>query len=110
MLLQRVALGADRMSAREALEIATVGGARVLGRDDIGQIRPGLRADLALWDVSGIESAGSWDPAAVLLAGPSRVTHLFVEGRQIVGDGRCLTIDMPRALAQARAAVERLAG
>ena len=110
MLLQRVALGADRMSAREALEIATVGGARVLGRDDIGRIRPGLRADLALWDVSGIESAGSWDPAAVLLAGPSRVTHLFVEGRPIVGDGRCLTIDMPRALAQARAAVERLAG
>lgn len=108
MLLQRVANGADQMSAREALEMATVGGAVVLGRDDIGRIRPGMRADLALWDISGIDSAGSWDPAAFPLAGPRQVTHLFVEGRHIVEHGRCLTVDLPVIVDNARRAVQRL--
>ncbi|WP_424984536.1 8-oxoguanine deaminase [Microbulbifer sp. S227A] len=94
MLLQRVARGADAMSAREALEIATRGGADVLGRGDCGRIAVGKRADIAIWDVTGVESAGSWDPAALLLAGPTRVKHLFVEGRQIVADGQIATLDM----------------
>ncbi len=98
MLLQRVANGADAMSAREALEIATRGGADVLNRPDCGRLMPGKRADIAIWDVSGIESAGSWDPAALLLAGPVRVKHLFVEGRQIVRDGHITTLDMPRVI------------
>ncbi|MFN4159908.1 MAG: 8-oxoguanine deaminase [Gemmobacter sp.] len=98
MLLQRVARGADAMSAREALEIATLGGARVLGRDDLGVLAPGMRADVAVWDVGGVESAGSWDPAAILLAGPSRVKHLFVEGRQVVADGQMVTLDLPRVI------------
>ncbi|MGR1580216.1 8-oxoguanine deaminase [Thalassobius sp. S69A] len=106
LLLQRVARGANAMSAREALEIATRGGAEVLNRPDCGQIAPGKRADIAIWDVSGIETAGSWDPAALLLAGPTRVKHLFVEGRQIVGDGRILTIDT-RALAVRQAGLLR---
>lgn len=96
MLLQRVANGADAMSAREALYIATRGGAEVLGRNDCGQISVGKRADLALWDVRGVEAAGSWDPAALLLAGPSKVSHLFVEGRQIVRDGHIVTIDLEK--------------
>ena len=89
MLLQRVRGGADAMSAREALEIATRGGAEVLGRGaELGSIEPGKRADLAIWDVSGIEAAGTWDPvAALLLAGPFRVRDLIVEGRQVVRDG-----------------------
>ncbi len=95
MLLQRVAKGADAMSAREALEIATRGGADVLGRPDCGRLAPGKRADIALWDATGIDSAGSWDPAALLLAGPTRVKHLFVEGRQVVRDGQIVTIDLP---------------
>jgi len=98
MLLQRVARGADAMSAREALEIATRGGADVLGRPDCGRLDLGKRADIALWDVTGIDSAGSWDPAALLLAGPSRVKHLFVEGRQIVDNGQITTIDLPRTI------------
>ncbi len=98
MLLQRVALGADAMSAREALEIATRGGAEVLGREDCGQIAVGKRADIAIWDVSGVECAGSWDPAALLLAGPTQVKHLFVEGRQVVRDGHVTTIDLPRVI------------
>jgi len=110
MLLQRVSRGADAMSAREALRLATRGGAEVLGRHDCGQIAPGKRADLALWDVSGIDSAGSWDKAALLLAGPQRVRHLFVEGRQVVRDGLLTTIDLGATLAHQDALALRLAG
>ncbi|MBI1218238.1 MAG: 8-oxoguanine deaminase [Rhodobacteraceae bacterium] len=98
MLLQRVARGADAMSAREALEIATLGGARVLGRDDCGSLEPGKRADIAIWDVSGIESAGSWDPVALLLAGPMKVRDLLVEGRRVVREGQVATLDLPRVV------------
>jgi len=109
MLLQRVSRGADAMSAREALRLATRGGAEVLGRHDCGQIAPGKRADLALWDVTGIDSAGSWDKAALLLAGPQRVRHLFVEGRQVVRDGLLTTIDLGATLAHQDALALRLA-
>ncbi len=98
MLLQRVSQGADAMSAREALEIATRGGAEVLGRSDCGQIALGKRADIAIWDARGIESAGSWDPAALVLAGPTGVRDLFVEGRQVVRDGHLISIDLPRVI------------
>ena len=98
MLLQRVAKGADAMSAREALEIATRGGADVLGRSDCGRLAPGKRADIAIWDTRGIETAGSWDKAALLLAGPTKVRDLFVEGRQVVRDGQLTTIDLPRVV------------
>jgi len=102
MLLQRVAQGGDAMSARAALRIATRGGARVLGRDDCGAIAVGMRADIAVWDLRGAASAGSWDDAALLLAGPSQVRHLFVEGRQVVRDGQLITIDLPRVLEDQR--------
>ena len=108
MLLQRVANGADAMSPREALEIATLGGARVLGRDDCGALTPGMRADLAIWDVSGVESAGSWDPAALLLAGPTRVRDLYVEGRAVVRGGQLATIDLPQVVARANRLVQGL--
>ncbi|MEY4696636.1 MAG: hypothetical protein RIT14_1064 [Pseudomonadota bacterium] len=109
MLLQRVALGADAMAAREALEIATLGGARVLGRDDCGSLEPGKRADLALWDVSGIEAAGSWDPvAALILCGPMRVRDLFVEGRAVVRDGRMATLDAGAVIARQNRLAARL--
>ena len=100
MLLQRVAGGADAMSAREALEIATRGGADILGRPECGRIEVGARADIAIWDVSGIESAGSWDPAALLLAGPTTVRDLLVEGRSVVRDGQVVTIDLLAQIAQ----------
>ena len=100
MLLQRVANGADAMSAREALEIATRGGAEVLGRPDCGQLAPGKRADIAIWDIACIECAGSWDPAALLLAGPTRVRDLFVEGRQVVRDRHLVNVDLPGLVEQ----------
>jgi cytosine/adenosine deaminase-related metal-dependent hydrolase len=108
MLLQRVARGADAMSPREALRIATRGGAEVLGRDDCGVLAPGKRADLAIWDVSGVASAGSWDPAAILLAGPVTVRDLIVEGRAVVRDGQVTTIDLSRTVARQNALVRGL--
>lgn len=100
MLLQRVVNGADAMSVREALEISTRGGANVLARPDCGRISLGCRADIAIWDVSGIEAAGSWDPAAFLLSGPTTVRDLFVEGRQVVRDGQMATFDLGAAVAR----------
>jgi cytosine/adenosine deaminase-related metal-dependent hydrolase len=100
MLLQRVANGADAMSAMEALEIATRGGAEVLGRPECGRIEAGARADIAIWDVSGIEASGSWDPAALLLAGPTTVRTLIVEGREIVRDGQVTRLDMGALIAR----------
>jgi cytosine/adenosine deaminase-related metal-dependent hydrolase len=95
MLMQRVSRGADAMSAREALEIATRGGAAVLGRDDCGVLAPGKRADLAIWDLTGVEAAGAWDMvAALMMCGPQRVRDLFVEGRAVVADGRIVTVDL----------------
>ncbi|MEX5563283.1 8-oxoguanine deaminase [Pseudophaeobacter sp. 1A16562] len=98
MLLQRVAQGADAMSAYEALEIATRGGADILGRPDCGRLSPGKRADVAVWDVTGVASSGSWDPAALLLAGPTQVKHLFVEGRQIISAGEVTSLELPRLI------------
>lgn len=109
MLLQRVKNGADAMSAREALEIATRGGAAVLGRDDCGQLAVGKRADIAIWDAGTVEGAGSWDPAALLLAGPMKVDGLFVEGRQLVSDGHMTTIDMPDVIARQNKLARKLA-
>ena len=110
MLLQRVVRGADAMSAREALEIATLGGAQVLGREDLGSVDVGKRADLAVWDMRGVEAAGSWDPvAALVLCGPTRVRHLLVEGRQVVRDGQMVTLDMGRVLSRQRRLAARLA-
>ncbi len=111
MLLQRVGGGADAMGAREALEIATLGGAQVLGRPDCGSLEPGKRADIAVWDLSGIEAAGTWDPvAALVFCGPSRVRDLFVEGRQVVRDGHLATIDLPRAIEDQTRLARRLMG
>ncbi|WP_411974737.1 8-oxoguanine deaminase [Sulfitobacter faviae] len=110
MLLQRVARGADAMSPRAALELATRGGADVLGRPDCGRLMPGKRADVAIWDVSGVQSAGSWDPAALLLAGPTAVRDLFVEGRQVVRDGQITTIDLAAQVARQNHLAKGLAG
>lgn len=108
MLLQRVQNGADAMSAYEALEIATRGGADVLGRSDCGRLAPGKRADIAIWDTTGVSSSGSWDAAALLLAGPTQVKHLFVEGRQIVRNGDLTTLDLPQLLQRHGALAKRL--
>ncbi len=87
------------MSARETLEIATLGGAKVLGRKDCGSIEVAKRADIAIWDMHTVGAAGNWDPvAALVLTGPHQVKDLFVEGRQIVRDGHLASIDLRPAI------------
>ena len=111
LLLQRVASGAEAMSARAALEIATIGGAQVLGRPDCGSLEVGKRADIAVWDVSGIEAAGAWDPvAALILCGPGRVRDLLVEGRDIVRSGQLVTVDLAALVQQQNRLARRLMG
>ena len=100
MLMQRVSQGADAMSSREALEMATRGGADVLGRPECGRLAVGKRADIAIWNISQLESAGSWDPAAILLTGPTHVKHLLVEGKQIIEEGQLLTVDTANLVSQ----------
>ena len=80
MLLQRVEQGGDAMTAREALALATRGGAAVLGRDDIGMLAPGYAADIAAFDRRSIDFAGSdWDPlASLLFCGPVKANHTII--------------------------------
>lgn len=111
MLLQRVRNGAAAMSAREALEMATLGGARLLGRaGEIGSLETGRRADLAVWDISGLAAAGAWDPvAALVLCGPFPVRDLLVEGGPVVRDGMLTRVDTAAVAEAARRRATRLA-
>lgn len=88
MLLQRAIGGPSAFDSRDTLFLATRGGAQILGRSDCGSLEPGKRADIVLWDMADIPSAGAWDKAAaLLLAPPSRARDVFVEGRAVVRDG-----------------------
>jgi cytosine/adenosine deaminase-related metal-dependent hydrolase len=94
LLVARGRHGAAAMTVREALRLATRGGASVLKREDIGSIEPGKRADVAVWPLDGLELAGAADPVAgLVLSGPHRVDRLFVAGEQIVRDGHLLRVD-----------------
>ena len=94
MLTTRARKGAASMTAREALRVATRGGAACLGRDDIGSIEVGKRADIALFAVDGLSYRGAEaDPiAALLFCNPGPVTHLFVEGKPVVQDGQLVNL------------------
>jgi len=110
MLLARVGHGPAAMTAREALEIATRGGARVLGREDIGALAPGMAADLVAFDLRGLEQAGAAeDPvAALVFCTPPRVALSVIAGRVVVRDGRLLTLDERAQAARHRAAAAAL--
>lgn len=109
MLLQRVRLGADRFDPREALHLATRGGAQVLGRSDVGSLEPGKRADLAVWDMSDIASTGAWDKVAgLILAPPTGARDVFVEGRAVVRDGELTQVRREDVLRNARRSLDRL--
>ncbi len=112
LLLQRVGFGPDAMSAREALEIGTLGGAQVLGRDDIGALAPGMAADLVAFDLTAVAYAGGFaDPvAALVFCAPQQVAWSVIHGRVVVRNGQLVTLDLPphierhNALARALAA------
>jgi cytosine/adenosine deaminase-related metal-dependent hydrolase len=113
LYLQRVTHGPRGLTAREALELATRGGAAVLGRDDIGHLAPGMAADLAAFDLNRLEFAGALhDPvAALVLCKPTVADFVMVHGRVVVEGGQILSLDLPplieRHNRQARAMLAR---
>ncbi len=112
LLLQRVGFGAEAMPAREMLEIATLGGARVLGRDDIGALAPGMAADFVGLPLDEVGLAGAQhDPvAALLLCHPPRVACSVVAGQVLVRDGQLTRLDLPALVARHNQAARRLVG
>lgn len=111
MLVARGRDGARAMSAREALRVATGGSAGCLGRDDLGSLEPGRRADVALWGVEGLPFAGAEADlvAAVVHCAPQRVRHLLVEGRPVVREGRLVNADEEAIAAEGRRVGRRIA-
>jgi 8-oxoguanine deaminase len=97
MLLQRVGLGSSAMTARQALELATLGGASVLGRDDIGSLSPGMSADFAAFDLTGVNMAGALhDPVAALaFCAPQNASLVAINGRVVVENSQLTTVDLP---------------
>lgn len=109
MLLQRVVNGADRFDPREALHLATRGGAKVLGRSDVGSLEVGKRADFAVWDMADIASTGAWDKVAgLVLAPPVQARDVFVEGRAVVRGGDLVQVKRAEVLTNARRSLARL--
>ena len=85
-----------QMTARQALQMATVSGAAVLGRDDVGVLAPGKAADMIAIDMNRVEFAGALhDPvAAVVMCAPVNVDHSWVGGRRVVGDGELVGVEL----------------
>lgn len=112
LLVARGRGGPGAMGAREALRLGTRGGAACLGRDDLGSIEPGKRGDVAMFDVSGLATAGvEADPVAgIVLAWPQRVRHLLVDGRFVVRDGALATADEAALAADAHRMARRIDG
>ncbi|MCP4875467.1 MAG: 8-oxoguanine deaminase [Gammaproteobacteria bacterium] len=115
MLLQRVGWpgfesSADRFTAREALELATRGGATVLGRDDIGSLEPGKAADLVAYRVDGIKHAGASGDivAALLTCAPGDAWLSIINGRPVVENGEIKNLDLKALVRQHNQQAQRL--
>ncbi|HEY9309768.1 MAG TPA: 8-oxoguanine deaminase [Microbacterium sp.] len=111
VLMNRLRTGSESMSVRDALRIATMGGARVLGRQhEIGSLEPGKLADIAVWQVDRIEHAGILDPVAALgLGALPPLKRLYVGGRTVVEDATLVTADEARLAREVAAASVALA-
>ena len=98
------------VDVRAALRLGTMGGARLLGRDDeIGSLEPGKCADLALWRVDGLGHVDIADPVAALVLGsPAPLKLLTVHGHTVVEDGQLCTADARRLAIDARAVSQRM--
>jgi cytosine/adenosine deaminase-related metal-dependent hydrolase len=94
LLVARGRGGGEAMTAREALRLATRGGAEVLRRDDFGTLEGGMQADLAVWATDGLELGGAEDlVAGLVLSGPHRVDRLVVGGEDVVRGGALVRAD-----------------
>jgi cytosine/adenosine deaminase-related metal-dependent hydrolase len=110
MLVAGAAGDPTALSARDALRVATRGSATCLGRDDVGSLEWGKRADVAVFSVEGLAFAGAEsDPvAAVVHCGPQRVRHLLVEGAPVVRDGQLVNVDEEALAAEGRRVAKRI--
>jgi cytosine/adenosine deaminase-related metal-dependent hydrolase len=100
--------GAEAMTAREALRLATRGGAAVLGRKDLGSLEPGKCADFAVWRTDVLEFGGADDHvAALVLSAPHRPDRVYVGGRAVVRDGQLTTGDEAEIAAAHRLQAQR---
>jgi len=102
--------GSPLMTARQALELATRGGAAVLGRSDLGSLEVGKCADFFAINLNRLEYAGGLhDPvAASLFCSPVRADYVFVGGKPVVKEGQLLTVDLPRSVERHNQAAMRL--
>lgn len=98
------------MSARQALELATRGGAAVLGRKDIGSLEPGKAADFTAINLNRIDYAGALhDPvAAVVFCAPVKVDYTVVGGKFVVKAGKLTTVELPKLIETHNQAAARL--
>ncbi|MEJ2448820.1 MAG: amidohydrolase family protein, partial [Anaerolineales bacterium] len=98
------------MSARQSLELATRGGAAVLGRKDIGSLEPGKAADFIAIDLEQIDYAGALhDPvSALVFCAPVKVDYNVVGGKFIVKEGQLTTADLPVLIEEHNQAAKRL--
>jgi cytosine/adenosine deaminase-related metal-dependent hydrolase len=112
LLVARGRGGPRALTVREALRLGTRGGAAVLGRDDLGRLAPGKRADIAVWRTDGLELGGAEsDPVAgLVLSAPHRVDRLYVAGREVVRDGHLVRADEEEIAREHRKAAARLVG
>jgi cytosine/adenosine deaminase-related metal-dependent hydrolase len=110
-LMARAAGGPKAISVRQALEMATMGGARLLGRAaEIGSLEPGKLADLAVWRMDTLPHAGIADPVAALVLGaPAPLELLMVNGSVVVEHDLLVTVDEQQVTAAARSASAALA-
>ena len=104
MLLQRVGGDPAALTSRDALEIATRDGARVLNRHDIGVLAPGYAADIAIFDHNVIDFAGAHsDPiAALIFCGPVKPRHTIINGKLVVRDGQLTTMNLQELMQRHR--------
>lgn len=111
LLAARLRAGPAALTARQALWLATAGGARCLGRmEELGTLEPGKLADVALWQLDGLGHAGIDDPVAALVFGPpAPLRLLLVGGRPVVERGVLATADEYDLTRQLRKAARRLA-
>jgi cytosine/adenosine deaminase-related metal-dependent hydrolase len=110
LLVARARRGPEAMTVREALRLATRGGAEVLRRDDLGSLEAGKCADFAVWRTDSLEFGGADDPvAALVLSAPHRPDRLYVGGKEVVRDGRLTRGDEHEITAEHRRQAQRFA-